>query len=234
MIPRVRAGEPLSAGRQNKVIDALNRSDSPFTPGETPGKQSGQTVFALNTSGVDLPFGACVAIAAAADANPYADAPRRQILGTVVNVDLPAEAGQQWVITAQRIPAGLSGLVYIDGVVLARVRDEDSEDEQVTIDPADDWWHLKRSASGSGVVLWVDDSAQAADESDASAWRWALVRFPVGGGGGGGSTIKLVQAQADGVNGSVSVKEVILKADPSSSPNFETSGSAYAVTYLKL
>lgn len=50
----------------------------------------------------------------------------------------------------------------------------------------------------------------------------------------GGSTIRLVQATADGSGGKVKVKSIQFKRDISASPNFEQSGAEYEVGYLKL
>lgn len=52
--------------------------------------------------------------------------------------------------------------------------------------------------------------------------------------GGGGSTLSVVQAVADGSNGSVSVKTVVHKVDLSASPNFYQSGDATTVNYFKI
>ncbi len=68
----------------------------------------------------------------------------------------------------------------------------------------------------------------------ADSVRRAAVRIGGGSGGGGGSTIKLVQAQAAGEYGQVSVKDIILKSDLSASPNFEVTGDAYNIAYLKV
>jgi hypothetical protein len=52
--------------------------------------------------------------------------------------------------------------------------------------------------------------------------------------GGGGETSPIVQAQSNGSNGVVSVKNIMLKSDGSLSPNFETVGDAYTVNYFKI
>lgn len=59
----------------------------------------------------------------------------------------------------------------------------------------------------------------------------------MGGGGGGGSTATaaiLVQAIADGVNGQVTTKQIVLKSTLSASPNFIQVGDPMVLPYFKL
>jgi hypothetical protein len=54
-------------------------------------------------------------------------------------------------------------------------------------------------------------------------------------GAGGGGIGQIVQAVEDGEDGEVSVKEIILKADISASPNFEQIGEEpFDLVYFKL
>lgn len=229
MIQKFKAGEKLrSVTHLNQVVDGLNELTQD-SPEETPtAAQSGVTCFGINQSAVDLPYGACVAFKPALDAMPFPDDPTKIIQGTTLLLDEPSEAGDEWCITAQRIPAGSGGLVYVSGTILARVRDEASTDEVATIDPASDWWHLKRGADGAGKLLWAGSTSEST-EDDTSGYRWALVRFPFGGGG----AFALAQATADGTGGTVTLKAIQHLANLSASPNFEQTGDEFTAKYFK-
>lgn len=76
-------------------------------------------------------------------------------------------------------------------------------------------------------------SVTATDWSDDDACVYQLdfdLWVPAGGGGG---TLTLVKAQSAGADGTVSVKTVSAKSDPTLSPNYDEVGDAYTVTYLK-
>lgn len=238
MIPKVRAGQPISAKTQNKIIDQLNRGYVNGASLRLDGWQSGVLVRVINESAVDLTIGSCVALSTAtgsagSDPHPYPDDPARMAFGSVLIGSAPAADGDDWCIVAEFIPAGASGMAYLSGIILARLRDEDSTDTSVTIATADDWWHLQRGADGAGKVVWVDENSQTGGsaEPDTAPWRWALVRFPFGGGGG--AELDIVQAVADGSAGSVSVKSITLKA-VDANPNYVQAETAQTVKYFHL
>jgi hypothetical protein len=54
------------------------------------------------------------------------------------------------------------------------------------------------------------------------------------GSGGGGEVGVFVQAIADGDEGEIDVKSIVLKADISDEPNFDQVGSTLPLTYFKL
>lgn len=52
-------------------------------------------------------------------------------------------------------------------------------------------------------------------------------------GGGGGATFSIVQAFADGANGTVSTKAMTFKADLTASPNYDLSAGTTILSYFK-
>lgn len=126
---------------------------------------------------------------------------------------IPASTTDQIVLPRATIDANYGGICVTYSGAVPAVGDD--------VGVASGKWTVETGKIGF-VVVGVDSTKNVC---------WVK---PTGGGGSSGSTIKLVQAQANGSNGLVSVKDVILKSTLSASPNFETTGSAYNVAYIRV
>lgn len=117
---------------------------------------------------------------------------------------------------ARALDAGMRAVLLKDGAAPA-IGDE--------IGTAADEWGVDSGTGLAVVGLFSDDSVAPARE-------FALAR-PSGGGGGTG-TVALVQATADGANGTVSVKAIAMRSDVTAQPNFDQTGAAYSLRYLRV
>lgn len=226
MITKIKAGDRLQDPKPiNRIIDAVN------SLGEMPGDsfpgihQSGVALTVYNDTGRDLEIGDLFPYFSPS-AHPFPDAPLRLTQGTMIVAKMPVDTSAvEWGICGEKIISGYSGVGFLSGVILARIQTDSSTDASLDIDATGDWWRPKRGASGPATLLWIADEATGDG-------TWALIKL--GGGGGAAGSIKLVQAQADGSSGTVSVKEISMRSAATDTPNFDPTGSAYNLRYLRV
>lgn len=144
--------------------------------------------------------------------------------GEVLAVADHADAGRFGIVLADT-PDGDTGYCALSGIFPCKLNITAEADEYANIVDAQPE-ALDTQSGASTVRIWWKEAGTGTD-------KWGLVELGRASGGGG-STIKLVQAQADGAYGQVSVKDIILKSDLTASPNFETTGDAYNIAYLKV
>jgi hypothetical protein len=171
--------------------------------------------FATNTSGADAPPNSVFEIVSVADG--------LWTIQTPTEADTPATS--LVVSPGHTVTAG-TGVENFFRVAMC------NSDFYVCIDTA------------AGVPVFGDEVGTLADSHKLSMGQtgFMVLEYKAGTttarvrplGGGEGTSITLVQAQSSGSLGTVSVKDIELKGDLTLSPNFQVTGSAYNVAYLKL
>jgi hypothetical protein len=222
--PFVTSGQPIKSADWNKLLREVQRQAAQIGLGlgktSTTLQEPAVEIMVQNSSGTDRKRAEILGITGSLYTDsPVQDQPRALDGATPTSADHTGK----FVILKDDIGDGCMGWAYISGTTMCQVNIVSATDTTADVKDSD-CTQLVSGASGQAQILWSPGT---------TGTQWCLIRFPVGGSGGG-STIKLVQAQADGSNGSVSVKDVILKSDLTASPNFEITGSAYNVAYLKV
>jgi hypothetical protein len=147
----------------------------------------------------------------------------RMFQGEALSVADHADSGR-FGIALDNVEPDASSYCAIAGIFPCKLNINAEADEYANIVDAQPE-ALDTQSGASSVRIWWKETGTGTD-------KWGLVEL--GRASGSGAALQFVQAVADGSAGSVSVKQIQLKADITASPNFEQSGDAFTVNYFKV